>query len=176
MLGHWTSAMPSHLLRSDCLHPIAAPRLAACKPHHPLRPRAQPLQPVACNIIIASPAFASTRSQRSCRRCRQRTPEFQPPQLRHPSETWCQRRCPIISDPIVCTPPPPLGPPIANLATHYSPARNRPNPQPATTSSAHSRRSQTPAHSAAAADTQKRTFKLQPHQLRHPFEARCQRR
>jgi hypothetical protein len=48
--------------------------------------------------------------------------------------------------------PPPLGSPLAIPTTHYSPARNRPNPQPATTSSVHSRRSQTPAHSAAATD------------------------
>jgi hypothetical protein len=39
-LGHWTSTMPPHHLRSDCLHAIAAARLVARKPHHPLRPRA----------------------------------------------------------------------------------------------------------------------------------------
>ena len=81
----------------------AAPRLAHCKTHHPLQPSAQPAQPTAGNIIHAQPAVASTRSQRKPSRCTQRTAEVQSRQLRHPSETRCQRRCPSWSDPIVCT-------------------------------------------------------------------------
>jgi hypothetical protein len=76
----------------------------------------------------------------SCRRCTQRTAEIQRRQLRHPSETRCQRRCPIISDEIVCTPPPPLGSPLASPTTRYSLSPNRLGPQH-TTSSQHCRRS-----------------------------------
>jgi hypothetical protein len=46
---------------------------------------------------------------------------------------------------------PPLDSPLANPITRYSPARSHPGPQHAS-SSAHCRRSQAPAHSAAAAD------------------------
>ncbi len=83
-----------HRLRWHSLHapPPLGPPLA--NPHHPLQPRAQPPQPTARNIIHAQPAFASIRSQRCCRRCTQRTSELQRRQLRHPSETRCQRRCP----------------------------------------------------------------------------------
>jgi hypothetical protein len=82
------------LLRCHCLHapPPLGPPLA--NPHQPLQPRAQPPQPAARNIIHAQPAFASTRSQRSCRRCTQHTSEVQRRQLRHLCETRCQRRCP----------------------------------------------------------------------------------
>jgi hypothetical protein len=79
----------------------AAPRLAPRNPHHPLEPRAQPLRPNLRNIIHKLPAFPSTRSQRSCRKCTQHTVELQRLQLRHPSETWCQRRCPCSFDIIV---------------------------------------------------------------------------
>ena len=41
----------------------------ADKPQLPLQPRAQPPHPTKLNIILAQPAVASTRSQRSCRRC-----------------------------------------------------------------------------------------------------------
>ena len=90
----------------------AAPRLAPRNPHLPLQPHAQPPQPAARSIISAQPAFASTRSQRSCPRYTQRTTEVQRRQLRHPSETRCQRRCPIVSDVIACThsPAPRLAP------------------------------------------------------------------
>jgi hypothetical protein len=56
--------MLPQLLRSNCLHAPAAPRLAPRRPHRPLQPHAQPPQPTARNIIFAQPAFASTRSQR----------------------------------------------------------------------------------------------------------------
>jgi len=71
--------------------------------------------------------------------------------------------------------PPPLGSLLASPITRYSRACNRPSPQHAT-SSPHCRRSQAPAHSAAAADEHKRTVEVQRRQLRHPSEARCQRR
>jgi hypothetical protein len=73
------------------------------KYNHPRQPRAHPAQPATRSIIQARPAFASTRSQHSCHICTQRTTEVQRRQLRHPSEARCQRRCPIISDPIACT-------------------------------------------------------------------------
>jgi hypothetical protein len=94
--------MLPHLLRSDCLHAPAAPRLATCKPHRLLQPRAQPSQPTA-HTIHAHPAFASTREQHKPSRCTQCTAEVQRRQLRHPSETRCQRRCPSCVDLIVCT-------------------------------------------------------------------------
>ena len=86
----------------------------------------------------------------------QRTSKDQPLQLRpmsHPQETpsRCQRHCPSYCDPIVCTHRSPSGSPLAISTTHSSPARNRLSPQHAT-SSIHSRRSQAPAQSAAAAN------------------------
>jgi hypothetical protein len=62
---------------------IAAPRSAPPKPHHSLQPHTQPPQPATRNIISTLSAFASTRSQRSCRACTQRTPEVQRRQLHH---------------------------------------------------------------------------------------------
>jgi hypothetical protein len=47
----------------------AAPQLAARNPHHPLEPRTQPLRPNLRSIIHAQPAFPSTRSHTSCRKC-----------------------------------------------------------------------------------------------------------
>jgi hypothetical protein len=142
--------LPPHL-RSRCLHAPPPHRLAARKPNHPLQPQAQPPQPATRSIISALPAFATTRSQRSCNRRTQRTSEVQPRQLRHPSETRCQRRCPSCSDVILCTHRRPIGSPIASPTIRYSPKRNRPSPQHAA-SSAHCRRSQPPAHIAAATD------------------------
>jgi hypothetical protein len=117
------------LLRLNCLHAIAAPRLAPRKPHHLLQPRAQLPQPTSCKIINVLPAFASSRSQRGCGRCTQRTTEAQQDQLRHPSDTRCQRRCPIISDPIFYTPPPPSARPSQSPALATAPAQP---PQPTT--------------------------------------------
>ena len=65
--------------------------------------------------------------------------------------------------------------PLANPATRYSLARNRPSPQHAT-SSTHCRRSQAPAHSASCRRCTQRTVEVQRRQLRHPSETRCQRR
>jgi hypothetical protein len=86
----------------------------------------------------------------------QRTSKDQPLQLRpmsHPQEARCQRHCPSYCDPIVCTHRSPSGSPLAISTTHRdsSPAGNRLSPQHAT-SSIHSRRSQAPAQSAAAAN------------------------
>ncbi len=164
-----------HLLGSHCLHtpPPLGPPLANLT--HPLQPPAQSLQLAARIIICALPAVASNRSQRSCRRCKERTPEVQPLKLRHPSETRCQRRCPIISDRIFCMPPPPLGSVLANPTNRYSPARNRHSPQHEQ-SSTHRRRSQATAHSASWCRCTQRTTEVQRRQLRHPSETRCQRR
>ena len=74
----------------------AAPRLAPRRtPHHPLQPRAHPPQPTARNIISA---FAGVRKHplpAQLPPMLQRTEEVQRRQLRHPSETRCQRHCPI---------------------------------------------------------------------------------
>jgi hypothetical protein len=123
-------------LRGYCLHappPLGSPPHST--QHHPMHSRRSQAPPHSA----------------AARRCTQRTTEVQRRQLRHPSETRCQRRCPSFSDVIDCT--------------HRRPsARPSRNPQPATapcaTASAHSthhhpmhsRRSQAPAHSAAASD------------------------
>ncbi len=52
-----------------------------------------------------------------------------------------QRRCPSISDRIVCTQPPPVGSPLASPTTRYNPTPNRLDPQH-TSSSPYCRRSQ----------------------------------
>jgi mRNA-degrading endonuclease toxin of MazEF toxin-antitoxin module len=106
----WRDSVPAtlpQLLRSNFLHETPPPRLAHCKPHHPSA------APASHDIIHAQPAFAATRSQRSCRRCTQRTVKAQLRQLLHPGETRCQRRCPIISDLIAYTHRRPLGSPLA---------------------------------------------------------------
>ncbi len=140
------------LLGWNCLHAPPPHRLAARKSKRPLQPRAQQPRPTARSIISALPAFATTRSHRSCRRRTQRTVEVKRRQLRHPCETRCQRRCPTISDQIACTHRRPIGSPLANPNTGNSPTRNRPSPQHAGSSLAQCRRSQPSAHSAAAAD------------------------
>jgi hypothetical protein len=114
------------LLRSSCLHappPLGSP---LASPHHPLPPRAQPPQPATRSIIRTRPAFASTPSHRSCRRCTQLTSEAQRRQLRHPSETRCKRRCPSCSDVIACTHHHP-----SQTSTHPLQPRAQP-PQPET--------------------------------------------
>jgi hypothetical protein len=237
----------------------AAPRLAPNK-----------IPPTATALRATAPAHSTQHHQRiagvckhpahsaaACR-CTQRTVEVQRRQLRHPSETRSQRRCPAISDVIDCThhrrsarpshnPHPsataPRAPPAhspqlqlcaasvrgqsltaqlpadarsvpprfshvscailprlgasdaapaspiqlsARIAaprlaprktptTRYSPARYNLGPQHAI-SSAHCRRSQAPAHSAAARRCTQRTTEVQRRQLRHPSETRCQRR
>jgi hypothetical protein len=146
------------------------------KPHHPLQPRAQPPQPTTRHIIPALPALAkhpllaqlppmhaayhggSATSAASS--FRDSVPATLPQLL----------RCNCLH-----TPRPPLGSPLANPHHLYSPARNRLS-QKHTTSSMHSRRSQAPAHSPAAADARQRTSEVQRRQLRHPSETRRQRR
>jgi hypothetical protein len=168
--------MLPHHLRLHCLHappPLGTP---LANPHHPLQPRAQPPQPTARNIVSALPAFASTRSQRSCPRYTRRTTEAQRRQLRHPCETRCQRRCPISSNRIDCMHRRPSARPSPSPATTcYSPAPNRPSPQHAT-SSAH-----LPAFASIRSQRScprytRRTIKVQRCQLRQPSETRCQRR
>jgi hypothetical protein len=124
--------MPPHLLRYDCLHtppPLSSP---LANPNRPLQPRAQPPQPTN---TTSSPHYRRLQAPAhgaSCLRCTQRTDEVQRRQLRHPSETRCQQRCPIISNLIGCTqqrptarrlkPPPPARAPHATAS-----ARNTPN-------------------------------------------------
>jgi len=101
------------------------------------RPSARPSQnpPPPATVprtpaLSPQPATSSMHSRRSQapahsaagHRCTQRTTEVQRRQLRHPSETRCQRRCPIISEFIACT--------------HRRPsARPSQNPPPPTTAS-----------------------------------------
>jgi hypothetical protein len=125
------------LLRCKCLHAPAAPRPAPCRTpttrYSPARNRPSPH------------AASSTHSRRSqaiahsaaARRCTQRTTEVQRRQLRHLSEARCQRRCPIISEVIVCTHrcpsarPSPEPPPARPLQPRAQP------PQPKTRSIIH---------------------------------------
>ncbi len=100
-------------------------RLAPRKPQHSLQPRAQPLQPATRNNIYAKSAFASTRSQHSCRRCT----------AYHRGSATSAASC--IRDSVPATlchhlrhhrlhTPPPLGSPLAIPITRYSPVRNCP--------------------------------------------------
>jgi len=169
------ATLPQHL-RSDCLHAPPTPGSHLAKPPNsdssPARNRPSPQH--------ATSSAQSRRSQSpapsaAARRCTQRTIKVQRRQLRHPSETRCQRRCPIISDRIDCTQHRPWARPSQTPTTRYSPARNRFSPQHAT-SSMHSRRSQERAHSTAGHRCTQRTTEVQRRQLRHPSETRCQRR
>jgi hypothetical protein len=161
------------LLRSSCLHappPLGSP---LASPHHPLQPRAQPPQPATRSIIRTRPAFASTRSQRSCRRCTQLTSEAERRQLRHPCETRCQRRCPMCSDVIACTHRCPSQTPF----TRYSPVHNHLSRKPATSSAP----SKLPAFASTRSQHKpgrrtQRTTEVQRRQLRHPSETRRQLR
>jgi hypothetical protein len=129
----------------------AAPRLVPRKPPpHAAAPRA--------NRPGLQHAISSMHSRRShthahstaqlAADARRRTIEVQRRQLRHPSETRCQRRCPIISDLIACTQRRTSARRSQAPRTRYSPARNHLSPQHAT-SSMNSRRSQERAHSPA---------------------------
>ncbi len=124
-------SVPATLLGSECLHAPAAPRLALAKPP-PTR------YSPACNCRSPHHTSASMHSQRlqapahcaAARRCTQRTTEVQRRQLRHPSETRCQRRCTSCFDLIVCTHRRPSANPSANP--------HPPAPAPCATASAHS--------------------------------------
>ncbi len=135
------------LLRCHCLH--APPLLGSliANPTTRCSPARKPPQPHATSSVRALPAFAATRSQCSCRRCTQRTAELQHRQLRHPSETRCQRRCPSCSDVIAYTHRHSSARPLQTAQPAAAQRANRPSPKH-TTSSGHCRRS----HSAAAAD------------------------
>ncbi len=160
------ATLPHHL-RSNCLHALPPLGSPLENPHHPLQPRMQLPQIATRSIISAQPASAKARSQRKPSRCTQRTTEVQRRQLRHPSEARCQRRCPSCSDVITCKrrrrvgtplakPPPPATAPCATPAAQHA------------SSSAHSRRSQAPAHSTAGRRCMQRTTEVQRRQLRHP--------
>ena len=164
----------AHHFRSNCLHVrTTAPLLAACNPHTCYGPAHN--RPQHATSSMHSRRSQASAQSAAARRCMQRTTELQRRQLRHPSETRCQRRCPSCSDPIVCTHRRPSARPSQAPNTRYSPARNRPRPQHSA-SPMHSRQSQAPAHSAAGRRCTQRTSKVQRRQLRHPSETRCQRR
>jgi hypothetical protein len=132
--------------------PRLAPRRTFTSRYSPARNRLSPKHASASAHCRSSQAPAHSAA---ARRCMQRTAEVQRLQLRHPSETRCQRRCPSISEVIDCTHRRPSARPSQALTIHYRPTRNRPSPQHAT-SSMHSRRSQAPAHSAYARSVQLR--------------------
>jgi hypothetical protein len=169
-------AIPSRLGPSDAapsspkLLPahIIAPRLAPRKPQLPLQPHAQPPRPTARTIIHAHPAFASTHSQRSCRRCTQRTAEVQRRQLRHPFETRCQRRCPSVVDLIVCTHHGPSARP-SQIRPPLQPRAQPPRPTARTIIHAHPAFASTRSQRSCRRCTQ-RTAEVQRRQLRHPSE------
>jgi hypothetical protein len=145
------------LLRSDCLHAPAAPRPAPRRsPARPLQPRAQPPQPKTRSIIHAQPAFASTRSQRSWLPMRaayhRGSATSAASSLRDsvPATLPQLLRCKCLHATAAPRPAPCRTP-----TPRYSPAHNRPSPHAA--SSMHGRRSQAPAHSAAARRCTQRT-------------------
>jgi hypothetical protein len=165
------------LLRSDCLHALL------------------PLDSSLANPPPAT-ALRATAPARSTHHHRQRIPgvcKYPPTAQLAPDARSVQLRhsdvsCVILPrlDASDAAPPARISLPARTTAaprlarrrtptTHYSPARTRLGPQH-TASSAHSRRSQAPAHSAAARRCTQRTTEVQRRQLRHPSEARCQRR
>jgi hypothetical protein len=122
----------------------------------------------------------SRRSQASAhsaagRRCTQRTAEVQRRQLRHPSETRCQRRCPIISELILiaCTDHRPSARPSQN--PHHPLQPQAQSPQPAASSNAQPALASIRSQRKLSRCTQ-RTTEVQRRQLRHLCETRCQRR
>ena len=123
-----------------------APRLDPRKPPPPATaPRATAPSPQPATSCMHSRRSQAPAHSAAGHRCTQCTTEVQRRQLRHPSDTRCQRRCPIVSNPIVCTHHRPSARPS------QSPHRllqRRASPQHAA-SSTHSRRSHAPARSAA---------------------------
>ena len=131
----------------------AAPRLAPrTSPTHPLQPRAHPPQPTAPIIISASPAFASTHSQRSW-------PPMHAAYHRGPATSASSSLRGSVpatllhllgSDWLHAPPPTRLAP------GKPSPSATAPRPTASARSTQHhpmhSRRSQAPTHIAAAAD------------------------
>jgi hypothetical protein len=110
------------LLRSNCLHaplPLGSPLAIPTTLYSPTHDRPSPQHPSSsiCSRRSQAPAHSA-----AARRCTQRTVELQRRQLRHPSETQCQRRCPIIFDPIACTHRRPSARPSQSPTTLYSPA------------------------------------------------------
>ncbi len=106
--------------------PLGSP---LANPHHTLQPRAQTAP--ACNTQY-HPCTAgvpkNVLTAQLATDARRRTTEVQRRQLRHPSETRCQRRCPIISNEIVCKHRRPSARCSQTPTTHCSPARKPPRP------------------------------------------------
>ena len=108
-------AFPAELIKLPAR--TAAPRLAPRNPHLPLQPHAQPPQPAARSIISAQPAFASTRSQRSCppmHAAHQRGPAMSaassardsvPATLPHHLRSHCLHAPPPLDSPLAKPPP-----------------------------------------------------------------------
>ena len=137
-----------HLLRSDSLQHRSAsarPSQAAAR-YSPANNR-----PILQHTTLSMhsrrvQAGASTRLPRRPRRCTRLTAKVQHYQPRHPEETRCQRRCPIVSDLITCT----HRSPIASRHP-LQPRQQPPQPSPQRTApSMHSRQSQASTHSATA--------------------------
>jgi hypothetical protein len=104
LLGHWTStdAAPASPigLTARTAAPRLAPRRTRTTRYSPARSRPSPQY--AASSLHRRRAQAPAHSTAG-RRCTQRTTKVQRRQLRHPSETRCQRCCPGCSDPIDCT-------------------------------------------------------------------------
>jgi hypothetical protein len=148
----------------------AAPRLAPRNPHHPLQPSAQQAtsfmhdrrsQPPAHNAAAADARSVPLRPSSVSRviLARLGASDAAPSS---PIELSARTAAPSAR-------------PVASLTTRCNPAHNRPSPKH-TTPSAHRRRSQPPAHSAAGRRCTQRTIELQHRQPRHPSETRCKRR
>jgi hypothetical protein len=163
LLGHWTSTTPPHQLRSNSLHApppfnacTAAPRIAPRRPPPPATaPRGTALAHSTQHHPMHSRRPQAIARSTAAQPSTQRTSEVQRRQLRHPSETRCQRHCPSCSDIIDCTHRRPSARPSANPTTSYSVACNCPSPPHATSSNAspafattRSQRSWPPMHAA----------------------------
>jgi hypothetical protein len=117
-----SATLPQHL-RWHCLHTSPTLGSPLANPHHPRRPCAQPPQPTTRNIIHAQPAVAGTRSQR-------KLPPMHAAYHRGPATSAASSLRgsvsatlpqPLSSDCLHA--PPPLGSPLVNPATRYSPQR-----------------------------------------------------
>ncbi len=136
--GPWVSGLNAPSSRISLTARTTCPSCSdviACT-HH--RPSTRPSQNTTYRYSLArirrstqhaTSSMYSRRSQPPAhsaadRRCTQRTAEVQRRQLRHPSETRCQRRCPSCFDPIACT----YRRPSARLCKPYRPLQPRAQP------------------------------------------------
>jgi hypothetical protein len=173
LLGHWTSTIPPQLLRSHCLH---APPPLGSPPRKPPPPAIAPRTPAPAHITQHHQRIAGVRKHPLTA---QLAADARSVQLRLSADSCaiCARlgasdAAPASPIRLTARSAAPRLAPSQTSTNRYSPAHTRPSPHHAT-SSAQSRRSQPPAHSAASRRCTQRTAQVQRRQLRHPSETRC---